>query len=669
MHLVLLRGGKSFFHPSKTTSLKAAMAEGLGRKDTRNLPASRECLDVYGEWANGGWGLVITGNVQIDPEHLGGPEDFAIDSTLPSHTTLAAYAAWAHASSRNNTKAIVQLCHPGRQIAFHKRRTMAPSAVPMNFGDSLGPNLLNKLVFGTPREMTAEEIRDVINRFAGAARIVADAGFAGVELHGAHGYLLTQFLSPATNLRTDEYGGSAAARAKIVVDIIQAIRQVVPATFCVGLKINSVDVGSKGALAECIDQLRLITETGGLDFLEVSGGSFENPTFSTGVGDATDTGAKASTLAREAFFLDFSTAIRKALSTVPLLLTGGFRSRKGMEAALKSGCCDLVGLARPVVPDDEAMVIATRVPEGNMAKKLGVKLLGVGAERDWYIRRMHRIGSIKTSTLITAADTKIGTSILRRFLSQRGLAQSQHGIYLAGNIADVKKTLLDNGRSQHSYETMRLDQSSVASVRRVASDINERVAAGFMPPIQALVLTSDQSQTANFLLCLLLLQSMDKNCGRIIAVRSKPDSANRLDEEKDSASKLDESRIWLAQLKSRLAADPALCDISVAEVISETGYSESGRVENWLLFAVISNIMWLLSAIVSFVWPMHVADGSVARDVVRAVGDDVNGVHLCALAVSEKDAMDDAERYERSWQDACMRAEMQEGDTILTDWR
>ncbi|KAI8276042.1 hypothetical protein K4K60_008132 [Colletotrichum sp. SAR11_57] len=437
---------------------------------------------------------------------------------------------------------------------------MAPSAVPMNFGDSLGPNLLNKLVFGTPREMTAEEIRDVINRFAGAARIVADAGFAGVELHGAHGYLLTQFLSPATNLRTDEYGGSAAARAKIVVDIIQAIRQVVPATFCVGLKINSVDVGSKGALAECIDQLRLITETGGLDFLEVSGGSFENPTFSTGVGDATDTGAKASTLAREAFFLDFSTAIRKALSTVPLLLTGGFRSRKGMEAALKSGCCDLVGLARPsvldpllprrillnrVVPDDEAMVIATRVAEGNMAKKLGVKLLGVGAERDWYIRRMHRIGSIKTSTLITAADTKIGTSILRRFLSQRGLAQSQHGIYLAGNIADVKKTLLDNGRSQHSYETMRLDQSSVASVRRVASDINERVAAGFMPPIQALVLTSDQSQTANFLLCLLLLQSMDKNCGRIIAVRSKPDSANRLDEEKDSASKLDESRIWL----------------------------------------------------------------------------------------------------------------------------
>ncbi|KAJ0301059.1 hypothetical protein Brms1b_012592 [Colletotrichum noveboracense] len=561
--------------------VKAAMAEGLGRKDTRNLPAGRECLDVYGEWANGGWGLVITGsttsrslrvietiirsssltfctgNVQIDPAHLGGPNDFAIDSTLPSHTTLAAYTAWAHASSRNNTKAIVQLCHPGRQIAFHKRRTIAPSAVPMNLGDSFGPNLLNKLVFGTPREMTAEEIRDVINRFAGAARIVADAGFAGVELHGAHGYLLTQFLSPVTNLRTDEYGGSAAARAKIVVDIIQAIRQVVPATFCVGLKINSVDVGSKGALAECIDQLRLITETGGLDFLEVSGGSFENPTFSTGVGDAANTGAKASTLAREAFFLDFSTAIRKALSTVPLLLTGGFRSRKGMEAALKGGCCDLVGLARPsvldpllplrvllnrVVPDDEAMIIATRVPEGNMAKKLGVKLLGVGAERvslkkrifsmcispdlseqDWYIGRMHRIGSIKTSTLITVADTKIGTSILRRFLSQRGLAQSQHGIYLAGDIADVKKTLLENGRTQHSYETMRLDQSSVASVRRVASDINKRVAAGFMPPIQALVLTSDQNQTANFLLCLLLLQSMDKNRGRIIAVRSKPD--------------------------------------------------------------------------------------------------------------------------------------------------
>jgi 2,4-dienoyl-CoA reductase-like NADH-dependent reductase (Old Yellow Enzyme family) len=124
--------------------------------------------------------------------------------------------------------------------------------------------------------MTVAEILDIQDRFVKTAVLVADAGFDGIELHGAHGYLLSQFLSPKTNRRTDEYGGSAKKRAKIVVDIIKAIRKAVPPSFTVGIKFNSVDHQSSQALEECLEHLRLITDSG-IDFLEISGGSYEEP--------------------------------------------------------------------------------------------------------------------------------------------------------------------------------------------------------------------------------------------------------------------------------------------------------------------------------------------------------------------------------------------------------
>lgn len=174
------------------------------------------------------------------------------------------------------------LCHPGRQIAFKKDK-IAPSAIPMDFGDALIPRLLNALVFGTPRAMTADEIAATIRRFAEAARLVAAAGFAGVELHAAHGYLLAQFLSARSNARTDAYGGGAVARARIVADTVRAIREVVPPAFCVGAKLNSVDVGRAADLGDCLEQVRAIADAG-IDFPEISGGTPEDPIFSTGPG-------------------------------------------------------------------------------------------------------------------------------------------------------------------------------------------------------------------------------------------------------------------------------------------------------------------------------------------------------------------------------------------------
>ncbi|KAK2042910.1 FMN-linked oxidoreductase [Colletotrichum somersetense] len=677
--------------------VKAAMAEGLGQKDAQNLPGGKECLDAYGEWAKGGWGTIITGNVQIDPSHLGGPEDFAIDLSLDLSRTLAAYKAWAHASSHNNTKAVVQLCHPGRQIAFHKGPTIAPSAVPIDLGSAPIPRLLNKLVFGTPREMTFEEIQDVISKFARAARVVADAGFAGVELHAAHGYLLTQFLSPVSNLRTDDYGGSAAARAKIVVEIVQAIRRVVPSTFCVGLKVNSVDVGNKAAMEESIAQLQHIAGSGGVDFLEISGGSFENPTFSTGLGDekakgdrtSNNGGVKASTAAREAFFFDFSSAVRQALPSVPLLLTGGFRSRAGMEAALKAGCCDLVGLARPSVldpllprrvllnpdvEDGEAVAYAKKIPEGTLAKKLGVKLIGVGTERDWYVGNMHRIGAVKTSTVITAADGKTGASVLRQFLSQRDLAKSRYGLYLAENISVAEDVLAKVDPALHTYETMNLHGSSLTSVRETAGNINKHVAAGFVPPIQALLLTEERNQAANLLLCLLLLQSMDKDCGRIIVVasRSKYASVPLSDEKSELLNggvHSHKTRSLFLELTSRLADDPALSNISVAVVDSDVDSAKARKTEAWFLFELTGRIFWLLSAVLTFLLSGGTKSDPTARDVVLAVADDRNGLHLCALALSESDMMTDKAERGRVWRDALVQAGVKEVDTVLSNWR
>lgn len=200
---------------------------------------------------------------------------------------LTAWTAWAAACSKNGTKALVQINHPGRQSPGRagKRsfftKTMAPSAVPLKMGDGLLASLITAFIFGTPRAMTHDDIRHVVSRFAATAKLASDAGFAGIEIHGAHGYLLSQFLSPDSNKRTDEYGGSAVARAKIVVEVVRAIRAVVPQDFCVGIKLNSADYGTADALADCVEQIRVISEAG-IDFLEISGGTYENPTVSFG---------------------------------------------------------------------------------------------------------------------------------------------------------------------------------------------------------------------------------------------------------------------------------------------------------------------------------------------------------------------------------------------------
>lgn len=208
-----------------------------------------------------------------------------MSDSLPEEKILEAYKAYAGICRRNGTPAIMQINHPGRQSPLgagkksYMAKNIAPSAVQLHMGDDIISKIITTVVFGTPKEMSVADIEDVVQRFAKTARIAAEAGFDGVEIHAAHGYLLSQFLSEKSNKRTDKYGGTPAARAKIIVDIAKAIRAATPATFCVGLKFNSADHQSPKELQECLEQISLIAEVG-LDFLEVSGGSYENPTVS-----------------------------------------------------------------------------------------------------------------------------------------------------------------------------------------------------------------------------------------------------------------------------------------------------------------------------------------------------------------------------------------------------
>lgn len=264
--------------------VKAAMAEAMSGPKTDYLP-SDAMNRSYTAWADAGWGMILTGNVQVDTKYLGQPTDTSIIDNEAKQ--LESWRAWAKTikGPTGSTPAVVQLNHPGRQSPVGAgtkgffTKNVAPSPVPLDLGSNLLAKLASALVMGTPREMSVADIEEVVAQFARAAKLSADAGFDGVELHAAHGYLLAQFLSPKSNLRTDAYGGSPQKSAKIVADIVRAARAATPEGFTIGIKLNSVDHQSESALADCIEQLRVITEAG-IDFLEVSGGTYEDPVVS-----------------------------------------------------------------------------------------------------------------------------------------------------------------------------------------------------------------------------------------------------------------------------------------------------------------------------------------------------------------------------------------------------
>lgn len=364
----------------KNRVCKSAMSEALG---TRQGLATPELARLYGAWADGGVGLCITGNVMIDRRALGEPGNVVIedDSQMPE------LQAWAQAATRNGTHCWVQLNHPGKQAPKGlNKENVAPSAVP--FRKDM------QAFFPTPRELTDAEVRELIARYGRAAGIVKRAGFTGVQIHGAHGYLVSQFLSPHHNQRSDEWGGSAEKRRRFVLAVLVAMRAEVGADFPIGIKLNSADFQRGGFTEEeSLDTIRALAEAG-IDLIEISGGTYEAPAM-TGV-KTQAAPAKDSTRQREAYFLAFAEKARQAVQ-VPLVVTGGFRSLEGMAAAISSGAVDLVGLARAVAiePDVVNRLLAGQAPREQVRPiKTGIPPIDrMGLmEVSWYTGQLKRIG-------------------------------------------------------------------------------------------------------------------------------------------------------------------------------------------------------------------------------------------------------------------------------------
>ncbi|MFC7322563.1 NADH:flavin oxidoreductase/NADH oxidase family protein [Halobacillus campisalis] len=359
----------------KNRIVKSAMSEGLAAKN--HLP-DISIFRLYEAWAKGGAGLVITGNVMVDRRALGEPRNVVLEDG--EH--LDSFKRWAEAGTQNDTHLWMQINHPGKQVIKGvAKEAVAPSAV--NFDPKL------QRFFPKSRALTQNEIKEIIDRFATTAKLAQRAGFTGVQIHAAHGYLISQFLSPRHNQRDDEWGGSIANRFKFLREIYQAIRTEVGEDFPIGVKINSSDFMKAGFSEEesqfVIQELDRI----GVDLIEISGGTYEKP-------NMTGKNVKPSTLEREAYFLEYAEQLKQK-TDVPLVLTGGFRTRSGMNRALRDGATDCIGLARPtaVYTDYPNRLFQGRAGAISISPiKTGVGLIDDKAllELTWYSQQLDRIG-------------------------------------------------------------------------------------------------------------------------------------------------------------------------------------------------------------------------------------------------------------------------------------
>lgn len=322
---------------------KAAMTEGLA--DVYGEP-NGELAQLYGIWSDGGAGLLISGNILIDGDHLERPGNVIIDQE-PRPEMLSALRDWSSAATRNGNQFWAQISHAGRQTQKAVNPApKAPSSVKLGLPGGQ---------FGQPVEMTQDDIDVVVEGFVRCARVVKSAGFTGVQVHAAHGYLISQFLSPRSNLRSDKYGGSLENRARLLLDVVAQVRAEVGAEFPVSVKLNSADFQKGGFAFEDSICVAKWLQQAGVDLIEISGGTYEQPKLLglEGIEETEQQKVAESTLMREAYFVDFALAMQSEVE-IPLMVTGGFRQLKVMQDALDGGAADIIGLGRPMCVDTDA---------------------------------------------------------------------------------------------------------------------------------------------------------------------------------------------------------------------------------------------------------------------------------------------------------------------------
>lgn len=339
--------------------LKSAMTEGLA---TPMGHATERHDTLYRRWSEGGVGTLVTGNVMVDYRYLERPGNIVVDRNGGEQ----ALERLARAGTVAGNQLWVQLSHPGRQCTrMSNRRPLAPSAIGLSGGG----------LFAVPRAMTEDDIRTAISDYARVAQVAKSTGFTGVQVHGAHGYLLSQFLSPRTNQRSDTWGGPLENRARMLLEVVRAVRQSVGPDFPVAVKLNSADFSKNGFSLEESCQVVQWLEAEGVDLLEISGGTYEKLEFMEA-----STRPATSSQKREAYFIEYARDIRAA-AKLPLAITGGFRSRNAMDAALEEGAVDVIGVARPtcIEPDAGSRLIDDanhRLPEPERTLRLSRGVLG-----------------------------------------------------------------------------------------------------------------------------------------------------------------------------------------------------------------------------------------------------------------------------------------------------
>ncbi|MCP4755748.1 MAG: NADH:flavin oxidoreductase [Proteobacteria bacterium] len=344
------------FNPAKIGTMdlpnrfvRSATAECLADDNGRLTEAY---LRTYSRLAKGGVGLIVTGNYYVNAAGRHVPRIPVMDAD----GVVDDLKRVTDAVHEHGTKIVAQLNHAGRQ------------GDPQVIGASpVGPSpVTDKLSRVTPREMTSEEIEKTVVDFGEAARKAKEAGFDGVQIHAAHGYLVNQFLSGHTNRRTDQWGGTTEKRQHFLFEIYDRIRSVVGPEYPILVKINGDD-GIEGGVTieETVDVCRKL-EKAGIDAIEVSGGIAEKG-FGTMRGDIPRDlllrnrnfferlivrlfvkKLRESALFEEAYFLPLAAAVKKEVG-VPVIAVGGMRRRTTMEKALENGQTDFISFSRPFV--------------------------------------------------------------------------------------------------------------------------------------------------------------------------------------------------------------------------------------------------------------------------------------------------------------------------------
>ena len=347
----------------KNRFFKSAMSEGMG---TRDFQPKKNIATLYKRWAEGGTGLIITGNIMVDPKGTAEPGNIVFDK----NSNMEILKDWANQGQQHGAKVMVQLNHPGKQAPKTvSKQTVAPSAIPLGNG-------LNKL-FSTPRALTTSEVEELVQKFVTSAKVAKEAGFSGVQIHAAHGYLISQFLSPHDNRRTDKYGGSLENRMRFLKEIYLGMREELGKDFTIGIKINSTDFKEDGLTEE--DSLKTIIELAnlGLDFVEISGGTYERPAMMGATSKSTN----------QVFFAEYSKKLKQKIK-IPVVVTGGIRSINAMNTLLNDNTTDFIGIARPLTIDPNipnkikqgtyTIVETTRVSTGvKKLDKIFGSLLGI----------------------------------------------------------------------------------------------------------------------------------------------------------------------------------------------------------------------------------------------------------------------------------------------------